>query len=103
MTPPKIVDALNQQFTSVFTSTDTAPLLTLPHYIINTHMSPIILDEAEFASCLKKLNPKKSVGPDLIYPQLLSQSPSILLSSKFFFLMQQLGKDKGVSFLCCFN
>ena len=66
--PKKIADALNHQFTSVFTPADTAPLPAQPHYVINTQVSPIILDKAELEFWPKKLNPNKSVGPYGIHP-----------------------------------
>ena len=76
--PQEIADALNHQFTSVFTPADKAPLPTPPCYEITTQMSPIRVDQAELESRLKKLNPNKSVGPDGIHPRLLKEAHSQL-------------------------
>jgi hypothetical protein len=84
--PRDIAEALNQQFKSVFTPPEDAPLPQVPEYDIQKPMQIITVNTLNVESQLKSMNPNKSVGPDGVHPQTLKEAHAelALLLAKLF-------------------
>ena len=94
--PIEIANAVNRQFTSVFTPPDNAPLPDPPTYTIITPMPPITVNRVDVEARLKKLNPNKSVGPDGVHPRLLKEL-HVELSGPLTHLFQKSLDEKCIS------
>ena len=73
-TPKDIAAELSSQFESVFMPPDNALLPEAPRYPIEEPMQKITVVASDVESCLKLLNPNRSVGPDEVHPRELKEA-----------------------------